>query len=127
MGGGGWVNMGEGTGTSHLADPFDPPPVEQGIGVYYTELIRGGVSFALLEDRKWKSAPKQFLPNARIVNGWARNPEYNPPRDGDVPGTQLLGARQQGVLEHWSQVWRGGASIKQGVSQRLVSTAPTLA
>ena len=66
-----WVNMVQRTQTSHLPDPFDPTPVEQGIGVYYTELIRGGVSFALLEDRKWKSAPKQLLPNARIVNGWA--------------------------------------------------------
>ncbi|MGH9631654.1 MAG: twin-arginine translocation pathway signal protein, partial [Bryobacteraceae bacterium] len=29
-----WVNMVQRTQTSHMADPFDPAPVEQGIGVY---------------------------------------------------------------------------------------------
>ncbi len=37
--------------TSHLPDPFDPTPVLQGIGVYYTDLQWGGVSL-----RFWKTA-----------------------------------------------------------------------
>jgi hypothetical protein len=121
-----WVNMMQRTQTSHLPDPFDPTPVEQGIGVYYTELLRGGVSFALLEDRKWKSAPKQFLPNAKIVNGWAQNPGFNPARDGDAPGAQLLGDRQQKFLDHWGADWSGGAWMKAVVSQTLFANVATL-
>jgi alkaline phosphatase D len=121
-----WVNMMQRTQTSHLPDPFDPTPVEQGIGVYYTELLRGGVSFALLEDRKWKSAPKQFLPNAKIVNGWAQNPGFNPARDGDAPGAQLLGDRQQKFLDHWAADWSGGAWMKAVVSQTLFANVATL-
>ena len=31
----------------------------------------GGISFAIIEDRKFKSAPKQMLPEAKINNGWS--------------------------------------------------------
>jgi alkaline phosphatase D len=121
-----WVNMMQRTQTSHLPDPFDPTPVEQGIGVYYTELRLGGVSFALLEDRKWKSPPKQLLPDAKIVNGWAQNPAFNPVREGDVPGAQLLGDRQQRFLDHWAADWSGGAWMKAVVSQTLFANVATL-
>ena len=47
-----FVNMVQRTQTAHLPRPFDPTPVDQGIGVYYTRLDYGGVSFAILEDRK---------------------------------------------------------------------------
>ena len=121
-----WVNMMQRTQTGHLPDPFDPTPVEQGIGVYYTELLCGGVSFALLEDRKFKSAPKQFLPDAKIVNGWAQNPAFNPARDGDAPGAQLLGDRQHKFLDHWAADWSGGAWMKAVVSQTLFANVATL-
>ncbi|MHC4199978.1 MAG: metallophosphoesterase family protein, partial [Planctomycetota bacterium] len=39
--------------TTHLPDPFDPTPILRGIGVYYTSLTLGGVSFAIIEDRKF--------------------------------------------------------------------------
>ena len=44
------------TQVSHMPDPFDPTPVKQGITVYYTELNVGGVSFAVIADRMFKSA-----------------------------------------------------------------------
>ena len=50
-----FVKMVERTQTSHLPDPFDPTPVGQGIGVYYSHLVWGRVSIAILEDRKFKS------------------------------------------------------------------------
>jgi hypothetical protein len=121
-----WVNMVQRTQTSHLPDPFDPTPVEQDIGVYYTELLRGGVSFAILEDRKWKSAPKFAVPTARIVNGWAQNPQYDAPTDGDVAGAQLLGPRQIDFLHHWARDWSGGAWIKAAVSQTIFANLATL-
>ncbi|RMG60991.1 MAG: twin-arginine translocation pathway signal protein, partial [Bacteroidetes bacterium] len=46
-----FVRMVERTQTSHLPDPYDPRPVAQGIGVYFTDMTYGGVSFAIVEDR----------------------------------------------------------------------------
>ncbi|MCK5138038.1 MAG: hypothetical protein KAR19_19800 [Bacteroidales bacterium] len=43
-------------------DPFDPTPVGQGIGVYYTNLVVGEVDFAIIEDRKFESGPKGKIP-----------------------------------------------------------------
>ncbi len=121
-----WVNMVQRTQTSHLPDPYDPTPVEQDIGVYYTDLHWGGVSFAILEDRKWKSAPKMSIPSAQIVNGWAQNPGYNPARDGNVPDAQLLGARQVAFLDKWAQDWRAGTWMKVALSQTLFANVATL-
>ncbi|HEX42988.1 MAG TPA: hypothetical protein ENN81_13165, partial [Phycisphaerales bacterium] len=44
--------------TSHLPDPYDPTPIERGIGVYYTALTIGRVNFAIIEDRKFKTGPE---------------------------------------------------------------------
>lgn len=121
-----WVNMVQRTQTSHLPDPHDPTPVEQAITVYYCDLLYGGVSFAVLEDRKWKSAPKILLPKARIVNGWPQNPAYDAAREGDVPGAELLGPRQEKFLEAWAADWSGGAWIKAVVSQTLFASVVTL-
>jgi hypothetical protein len=57
-----FVNMVRTTQTSHLPDPYDSLPVEQGIDVYYTDCNIGGLSLAIVEDRVFKSAPddRQF-------------------------------------------------------------------
>ena len=112
-----WVNMVQRAQTSQLPDPFDPAPVLQNIGVYYTALRWGGVSFAILEDRKWKSAPKEQLPAANIVNGFAQNPDWDPATQGDVPTAELLGQRQLNFLEAWAADWSSGTWMKFAVSQ----------
>lgn len=121
-----WVNMVQRTQTSHMPDPDDPAPVEQGITVYYGQLLYGGLSTAIIEDRKWKSAPKEMLPKAQIVNGWAQNPAYDAARDGDVPGAQLLGPRQESFLEKWAHDWKNGAWMKTVVSQTIFANLATL-
>ncbi len=121
-----WVNMVQRTQTSHLPDPVDPEPVERGIGVYFTELLWGGVSFAVVEDRKWKSAPAIMLPQAKIVNGWAQNPDFDSSRSGDVPGAELLGPRQMRFLERWADDWSRGIWMKAVISQTLFANVATL-
>jgi len=121
-----WVKMVHRTQSSHLPDPYDPTPVEQDIPVYYTEMLWGGVSFAAIEDRKWKSPPKVLLPEAEIRNGWAQNPDYDAARDGDAPGAELLGERQLRFLEAWAGDWSGGAWMKVVVSQTLFANVATL-
>ena len=46
----------------HLPDPVDPAPVDRGISVYFTRLRVGGVDFAILEDRKFKTGPAGKIP-----------------------------------------------------------------
>lgn len=122
-----WVNMAQRTQTSHLPDPFDTTPVKQGISVYYTHLLWGGISFAILEDRKWKSSPTVECPQAQIMNGFPEDPRWDALKD-DVPTAELLGQRQLDFLEHWAADWTGGAWMKFAVSQTLfacLQTTPT--
>ena len=118
-----WVNLVQRTQASHLPDPYDKTPVEQGIGVLYTHLVWGGVSFALLEDRKWKTAPKTVLPEARIVNGFPQNPEW---RGQDSPAAELLGPRQERFLADWAMDWSNGIWMKCAVSATIFCTLATL-
>lgn len=121
-----WVNTVQRTQTSHMPDPPDPTPVEQGIGVYYGHLLYGGVSVAIIEDRKWKSAPAVQIPGAKIVNGWAQNPDYDAASEGDAPGAELLGPRQEAFLEDWAADWSGGAWMKVVASQTIFANVATL-
>ena len=121
-----WVNMVQRTQTSHLPDPVDPAPAQRGIGVYFTELVWGGVSYAIVEDRKWKSAPAVMLPEAQIVNGWARNPEWDSSKHGDVKGAELLGSRQMRFLERWANDPDAKVWMKALVSQTVFANVATL-
>ena len=121
-----WVRLVERTQTSHLPDPFDPTPVQQGIGVYYCDLNYAGVSFAILEDRKFKSAPKALLPEAQIWNGWPQNPQFDARTQADVAGAQLLGQRQLHFLRQWAADWRDGIWMKAVLSQTIFTNLATL-
>ncbi|GAB4419203.1 MAG: hypothetical protein OHK0039_31390 [Bacteroidia bacterium] len=121
-----FVRMVERTQCSHLPDPYDPTPVAQGIGVYYTELVYGGVSFAIIEDRKFKDAPKALLPEAQVNNGWPQNPAFDMRTRSDVPTASLLGARQEAFLAHWVQDGSQGAYMKVLLSQTIFANVATL-
>jgi len=101
--------------TAHLPDPYDPTPIEQGIGVYYTRLNVGGVDFAILEDRKFKSGPRGKIPNPGPRPDHFRNPQYDP-ASIDLPGLALLGGRQLAFLDAWSTQWKG-VEMKAVLSQ----------
>jgi alkaline phosphatase D len=121
-----WVNMVQRTQTSHLPDPYDPTPVKQGIGVYYCAMNYAGISFAILEDRKFKSAPKPLLPQAEIENGWATNKKFNAKQEADIPGAVLLGDRQLNFLHEWSKDWRNHTWMKVALSQTIFANVATL-
>ena len=121
-----FVNMVQKTQTSHLPDPADPEPADQGIDVYFTDCNIGGISMAVIEDRKFKSAPAELLPAARIVNGWPMNQSWNTEWFADVPGATLLGDRQYSFLEKWVSDWSGGAWMKAVLSQTLWANLATL-
>ena len=101
--------------TSHLPDPFDPTPVQRGIGVYYTALNWGGLSFAILEDRKFKTGPEGLVPKLGPRPDHVTEANYDP-KALDVPGAELLGERQLKFLRQWAADWRG-AEMKVVLSQ----------
>jgi hypothetical protein len=103
--------------TSHLPDPFDPTPVQRGIGVYYTAFHWGGISFAILEDRKFKSGPKGLVPQMGPRPDHVNDPKCDP-KTLDVPGAELLGERQLKFLRAWGADWREGA-MKVVLSQTI--------
>lgn len=121
-----FVNMVQTTQTSHLPDPYDPRPVEQEIGVYYTEYNVGGLSIAIIEDRKFKSAPRAIFPEAKIVNGWAQNPAWDVKGKSRIENASLLGERQLEFLDDWAGDWSHQTWMKAVVSQTLFSNVATL-
>ena len=122
-----WVNVVQMAQTSHLPDPVDPTPVEQGIGVYFTRWDYAGVSFAILEDRKFKSAPANVLPeDAQVLNGWIQNPEFDVREYRDIPEASLLGERQMRFLDNWASDWSGPSYMKVVLSQTNFASVHTI-
>ena len=108
--------------TSHLPDAFDSTSIGQGIGVYYTDLNWGGISFAILEDRKFKSGlldlPK-YAPD--IFPNGTKDAIFDPTIDTkklDIPNAKLLGERQLKFLEHWTTDWKN-AEMKTVLTQSV--------
>jgi hypothetical protein len=103
----GSVNAVHRTQTGNLPSPSDAEPSLNGISVYFTRWNYAGIDMAILSDRQFKSAPKELLPEAQIVNGWPQNREFQFPdlqdaRVFDVEGASLLGERQEKFLAEWA-------------------------
>lgn len=110
-----YVNMVQRQQTWHLPDPVDPTPVERGITVYFTRMRVGGIDFAILEDRKFKSGPLGKIPQLGPRPDHINDPSYDP-QSIDLPGLQLLGERQITFLHDWGQDWTG-VEMKAVLSQ----------
>ena len=109
-----WVNAVEKTQVWHLPDAANPGPWGDGIFAYYTSLNYAGVSFAILEDRKFKSAPNQaFVMLEDGDSPWAKgkgksklsevisNPDFDASKLNH-PEFQLLGKDQEEFVAQWS-------------------------
>lgn len=110
-----YVNMVQRQQSWSLPDPIDPAPVEQGITVYFTNLKIGGIDFAILEDRKFKTGPFGNIPKMGPRPDHIVDPSYDP-KSIDLPGLGLLGERQEKFLHGWGQDWTG-ATMKVVLSQ----------
>jgi len=89
------------TQTGSLPRSTDAAPVAQGIDVYFTDIVYGGIGIAVLEDRKFKSNPSTS--NAEAV---------------------LLGDRQLSFLEAWAKDWEN-QKLKLVVSQSPFAQSTT--
>ncbi|WP_370980922.1 alkaline phosphatase D family protein [Agaribacterium sp. ZY112] len=72
----------------HNPDAYDPEPIKYNIPVTYGAFIYGGVSFALVEDRKFKTPPDY---------------EGDPKSKTGI----LLGQRQEDFLKAWKDMHKG--------------------
>lgn len=105
-----WVNAVERTQMWHLPDPASPGPWGDGINAYFSSLDYGGVSFAILEDRKFKSPPSEVVDepiNDPQSNRPNRTPEVvmDPAFDVsklDRADLQLLGRTQEAFVRDWA-------------------------
>ena len=113
-----WVNAVQRTQAGHLPDPHDPVPCDSGIDVYFTEMRYGGASFAIIEDRKFKSGPGDILSPSQRAEG------RRDPRVVDVEGAELLGPRQEAFLNRWAQA-SGGSDFRLVCSQTIFCKATT--
>ncbi len=117
------VNMIQKTQVSHLPEPYDPEPVLQGIEVYYCNVNYGRISWAVLEDRKFKSAPSKVHPEYKIINGFTMIKGLEG-RLLDSPDASLLGERQLSFLRDWAADWQG-VDLKVAISQTIFANLST--
>jgi hypothetical protein len=110
-----YVNLVQRQQAWHLPDPVDPRPVDRGITVYFTSLRIGGIDFAILEDRKFKSGPAGKIPKMGPRPDHINDTSYDP-KAIDLPGLELLGERQLRFLDAWSEDW-SGVKLKAVLSQ----------
>lgn len=118
-----WVNVVHRTQTSHHPDAYDPKPCKQGISNYYGPMTYGGISFAILADRQFKSAPEGNVPPTDERPDHMINPDADP-KLSDIEGLELLGGKQMQFLEDWLRDWEG-ARMKAVVSQTIFTGMAT--
>ncbi len=94
-----FINMVHKTMSGHLPDPWEPVPACQGISNYYTKFTWGGIGFAVMEDRKFKTPPQVEDPEQQV----------------------LLGQGQMAMLEEWGKEWTG-QQFKCMVSQTIYAS-----
>jgi hypothetical protein len=116
------VNVVHTTCCAHHPDFYDPSPSKQDISVYFGDMVYGGVSFAIIGDRQWKSGPE------RVETGSGRA-DHVMDKDFDCsvldkPGLVLLGERQEKFLKEWSGDWKAH-SMKVLLSQTVFAGVAT--
>ena len=114
-----FVRMVERTQTSHLPDPYDPTPILQNIGVYYTSWVYGRVGLAIFEDRKFKNgyADEGFgTIEANIAT--SDTTRFN------RTDLHLLGTRQEAFLDAFAADWVG-QDMKAAISQSPLASSST--
>ena len=116
------VNVVHKTSCSHHPDYAEPTPVKQDISVYYGDMVYGGVGFAIIADRQWKSEPEKSGNKSKRVDH-VTDPKFDT-STFDKPGLVLLGERQEKFLKDWASDWRGH-SMKIVLSQTVFAGVAT--
>ncbi len=115
------VNVVNRTQCQHLPDPYLNELLPSGISTWFTHLCYGGVSFAIVSDRMFKSGPEM------IRKGDGRIDHVTDRLDGSELESELLemmGNPQMEFLKNWVEDWKD-ASMKVLLSQTLFANVAT--
>lgn len=118
-----FVNMVQATHAAHLPMPALREASPDGIGYYFTDYRWGGVDWAVLEDRKFKTSPAVALAEHQVRNGWAHGEGFDAKTDSSKPGLELLGPFQEKWLASWAS---RSARHKAALSQTIFTGLQTL-
>lgn len=118
-----WVNVVHRTQTCHHPDAHEKGAGKQGITHYYGEMTYGRVSFAILADRQYKSAPEGNVPPTDERPDHVIDPSFDP-KKANIPGLELLGRPQTQFLDSWAADWKG-ADMKAVISQTIFTGMAT--
>jgi alkaline phosphatase D len=121
-----FVNTVHTTQTGNLPSPIDPVAADNQISVYFTQWQYGPLDMAILADRQFKSAPREFLPDGKIDNGWPQNPSYYIAPAPDAAKAELLGPRQEAFLARWAATSDPATPIRLVLSQTPWAALETL-
>ncbi|PKB00273.1 PhoD-like phosphatase [Flavobacteriaceae bacterium MAR_2009_75] len=116
-----FVNVVNKTQCGHMPEAYDSEPLASGMSTWYTELVYGKVSFAIVSDRLFKSGPEVVRPGSGRVDHLT-----SPTNQEELENEQLsfMGRRQLDFLDDWVANWEG-AHMKVLLSQTLFSNVGT--
>lgn len=115
------VNVVNRTQCGHMPDAYDKTPMDSGITTWYTDLVYGKVSFAIVSDRLFKSGPEKIRSGEGRIDHLKKpvNPE-----ELDSDTLAMIGTRQLNFLKAWVADWKE-AHMKVLLSQTLFSNVGT--
>lgn len=109
------------THSAHLPDSPGLELMNNEIPVYYSDLLYGNVSFAIIADRAFKSGPEE-------ISWWdGRLDHIKFPVEAeklDNPDLKLLGERQLDFLNSWAEDWEN-TEFKCLLSQTIFANSAT--
>ncbi|MDO6518049.1 alkaline phosphatase D family protein [Zobellia uliginosa] len=116
-----FVNVVNKTQCGHMPDAYDRTPMKSNISTWYTHLVYGKVSFAIVSDRLFKSGPEMVRPGKGRIDHLTE-----PAKPGELEADELtfVGQRQLDFLNDWVGDWEG-ANMKVLLSQTLFSNVGT--
>ena len=115
------VNVVYRTQCGHLPDPYDPTLLPSDITNWYTQMVYGKVSFAIVSDRLFKSGPQKLRSGEGRIDHLTAPVK---PEELDSNELNFFGNRQMEFLNGWISDWQE-ANMKILLSQTLFSNVGT--
>ncbi|GAB3648655.1 hypothetical protein GCM10028791_12780 [Echinicola sediminis] len=115
------INVVNQTQTAHMPPPAKPDSMKRGISSWFTDLQYGGISFAIISDRLFKSGPEM------LHNGEGRIDHIKrlySPNALNKEGLSFVGKQQLEFLNDWVENWNG-VQMKVLLSQTLFANVCT--
>ncbi|HDZ15325.1 MAG TPA: hypothetical protein ENH60_10575, partial [Pricia sp.] len=115
------VNVVNRTQCGHLPDIVNSATLPSGMTTWYSHLVYGRISFAIVSDRAFKSGPEMVRNGEGRIDHITERPE-----PGELESDELifLGERQLDFLRDWATDWNG-ADMKVLLSQTLFANVGT--